>query len=476
MRIRTRIMIGLLVVVGVGFYWLIDWIISDLEPQYRKSTEDPLVDTSRVLAAVAGRTVDDNGEINVALFRSIFDEVYSQKFSAQIYDFEKTEVDYRVYITDAEGTLIFDSDNGRDVGKDYSEWRDVKRTLEGGYGARTSRDIPGEPNFSVMYVGAPITHNNEIIGVLTVGKPTYNTNTFTEKSKRRIAIGGIISASLVILVALLLSRMVTAPINRLTRYAKEVRDGARVQLPELGGSEVKDLGIAFEEMRDALEGKQYVEGYVQALTHEVKSPVSAIKGAAELLKEKMEPERRRQFVDNIETEANRIQTIIEKLLLLSSLENMKVLQDSARLELGSIVEKVLGRLKPALEAKNISLKTSLEAKLDFYGDAFLVEQAVGNVLANSIDFTPEGGEISVSSVRREGVVAFEVRDSGTGFPEYALERVFERFYSLRRPEGGKKSSGLGLSLVKEIAELHRGRVSVSNCSGSGAQVVVEFAA
>ncbi|MCB0344803.1 MAG: two-component system sensor histidine kinase CreC [Bdellovibrionales bacterium] len=476
MKIRTRIIIGLLLVVGVGFYYLIDWIISDLEPQYRKSTEDPLVDTSRVLAAVAGRTLGQNGEIDTALFRSIFDEVYSQKFSAQIYDFTKTEVDYRVYITDETGTVIFDSDDGRDVGKDYSEWRDVKRTLEGDYGARTSRDIPGEPNFSVMYVGAPIVHDNKTIGVLTVGKPTYNTNTFTENSKSRIAIGGTITACLVILVALFLSQMVTAPIQRLMEYTQQVRDGMRVQLPELGGSEVRDLGRAFEETRDALEGKQYVEGYVQALTHEIKSPVSAIKGAAELLREKMEPERRQRFIDNIENEAGRIQTIVEKLLLLSSLENMKVLQDGARIELSKIVRGVLDRFRPALEAKRLSLKESLLDSLEFFGDSFLVEQAISNVLSNSIDFTPEGGTINVETKHGDGVVQFEVVDSGTGFPEYALERVFDRFYSLRRPEGGKKSSGLGLSVVKEIAELHRGAVKVSNCSGRGARVIVEFAA
>lgn len=474
MKIQTRIILGLLLVVGLGFYELVAWITGDLEPQYRKSTEDPLVDTSRVLAAMAGRTVTADGRIDVELFKAVFDDVSSQRFSAQIYDFEKTQVDYRVYITDSDGRVIFDSDDGRDVGADYSEWRDVGRTLQGEYGARTSRDIPNEPNFSVMYVGAPIVYGGETIGVLTVGKPTHNTNTFTENSKRRIAVGGTITACAIILIGLFLSRTVTLPIQRLTDYAKAVRDGRRAQLPPLGKSEINLLGEAFEEMRDALEGKQYVEHYVQALTHEVKSPVSAIKGAVELLKEPMPDEQRAQFLENIESEAGRIQTIVEKLLLLSSLETRKQLAERESVDVAAVVRDILQRLRPALEAKELQVRADTAEGANISGDRALLEQAVNNILLNSIDFTPAGGEINISMRTEPHALVVEVNDSGTGFPEYALGRVFDRFYSLRRPDGGKKSSGLGLSLVKEIAELHGGEVRVANRPGGGAAVVLQF--
>jgi two-component system sensor histidine kinase CreC len=226
MSIRKRIFAGILLVVGAGFFLLLDWMVDDLEPQYRKATEDPLVDSARVLASVASETLIA-GEINTALFRSIFDGVDSQPFRAQIYDFVKTTVDYRVYLTDAKGIVVFDSNRGADEGMDYSGWRDVSMTLAGDYGARTSRDVPDNPNFSVMYVAAPVMHGKEVVGVISVGKPTQNTNAFTEKSKTRIVFVGLGIFLLVIVVSVLVANHITKPIDALTAYAQKVRDGKR---------------------------------------------------------------------------------------------------------------------------------------------------------------------------------------------------------------------------------------------------------
>ena len=94
------------------------------------------------------------------------------------------------------------------------------------------------------------------------------------------------------LLGYLASRWITVPITRLTNYANGVREGRREPLPQLGKNEIGEMGHAFEGMREALEGKRYVEQYIQNLTHEIKSPLSAIKGAAELLAEPMEERQR----------------------------------------------------------------------------------------------------------------------------------------------------------------------------------------
>ena len=104
-------------------------------------------------------------------------------------------------------------------------------------------------------------------------------------------------------------------------------------MPQLADDEIGQLGRAFEEMRVALEGKQYVENYVQTLTHEMKSPLAAIQGAAELLGEEMPAERRSRFLANIESETGRLQQLIEKLLLLTSIENRRELQKAEEISL-----------------------------------------------------------------------------------------------------------------------------------------------
>ncbi len=468
MSIRRRIFFGILFIVGIGFYFLIDWIVGDLTPQYREATEEPLVDASQVLASVAAVSSNEDG-VDVELFRRIFEDTYKRTFEAQIYNFLKTEVDYRVYITDAQGLVIFDSDNGRDVGKDYSAWRDVRLTLEGKYGARTSRDIPDEPGASVLYIAAPIVVDNETIGVLSVGKPTRNANQFIEEAKRKIIVGGLVSGFSLVLIALLISAMITRPIHRLTTYARAIRDGRREVLPRLSGREIVELGEAFEQMRDTLEGKQYVENYVQTLTHEVKSPLSAIQGAVELLNENPPEARRQQFLENIRTEATRIQQVVEKLLLLSKLETRKALDDRQSIELVELLEEVVGSLSPTAVAKGVTVTRVGEALATFQGDPFLIRHALVNLLQNAIDFSPENGEVHCGIEMQGDSICLAVEDQGPGVPDFAAGRVFERFYSLQRPDSGKKSSGLGLSLVQEVADIHGGRVTILNRPEGGAR-------
>ncbi len=473
MRIRTRIFLGVLAVVGVGFYLFIRWISFDLEPQYRKTTEEPLVDSARILASMAAVTAR-GGQVDVAAFRRALADAGSRPFSAAIYDHVKTGIDFHIYMTDGKGTVIFDSADGAWEGDDFSKWNDVYHALRGEYGARTSQDDPDDPSSKVMYVAAPIVVGEKTVGVLSVGKPTQTAKAFAMRSREKIFLGGLVMFSAMIIVVVFLSAMISRPIRRLTDYAKAVRDGGRPPLPRLGSREARELGTAFEEMRDALEGRQYVERYVQVLTHEIKGPLAAIRGAAELLHEDMPAEQRERFLANVRNESERIQGIIEKLLLLSSLETRKGLGPTERIDLREVADEAVRSLSSAIERKGVRIAVKGDRGLPFDGAPFLVRHAVANVLQNAIDFSPAGGEIAMAIAAADGFVGLSVRDGGPGIPEYAREKVFDRFYSLTRPDTGKKSSGLGLSLVREIALLHRGSIQLSAASGGGTIAVLRF--
>ena len=101
------------------------------------------------------------------------------------------------------------------------------------------------------------------------------------------------------------------------------------------------------------------------------------------------------------------------------------------------------------------------------GDAFLLRRLLANLLDNAVDFSPAGGVVDVALRREAGAVQVTVSDRGPGIPDYARERVFERFYSLPRPDGGARSSGLGLNFVAEIATLHGGTVHLEPRQGGG---------
>jgi two-component system, OmpR family, sensor histidine kinase CreC len=102
------------------------------------------------------------------------------------------------------------------------------------------------------------------------------------------------------------------------------------------------------------------------------------------------------------------------------------------------------------------------------GDPLLLRRAIGNLLDNALDFSPDGGIIHITLTRKGSRVDVSIRDHGPGIPDFADAKVFEKFFSLARPHNKRKSTGLGLAFVKEIAKLHRGRVTLRNAEGGGA--------
>jgi len=250
------------------------------------------------------------------------------------------------------------------------------------------------------------------------------------------------------------------------RYVRAQRG---FSLPRLGRRALGTLGAAYDEMRDALAGRHYVADYVQTLTHELKSPLSAIRGAAELMQEPGMPEADSQrFAANIRREAQRIQELVDRMMELAALEQQRRLPKVEPLSLRPLLEELVATAESSGAARGLRVELVPGETAWVEGEAFLLRRALGNLLANALEFSPERGTIRLAMVVKPRSIDVSVRDQGPGIPDYADERVFEKFYSLARPATGKKSTGLGLAFVKEIAELHHGRVSLRNAEGGGA--------
>jgi len=324
----------------------------------------------------------------------------------------------------------------------------------------------------VLYVAAPVMVYGELYGVLTVAKPTTNINSFLKDAKPKIFKVGLLSVAAALLLSFLVSLWITHPIKRLTQYAHEVRENKKSILPKLDKSEIGEMGVAFEKMREALEGKNYVEQYVQTFTHEIKSPLSAIRGAAELLNEKMGPEQRSLFINNIRNEAGRIQDIVDRMLELAALENQKMPAKKEKIVFHALVKTVLESKQPLLSKKELRVVDQVPDELIVEGDPFLLHQAVANLIQNAVDFSPVQGRIELCADTDGKTCRFLVRDFGPGIPDYALSKIFDKFFSLQRPDTGKKSTGLGLNLVKEVAGLHQGEIVLINCPDGGARAIL----
>ena len=463
---RNRIFLGILVIYALGVALLLYRGLNDLDPRYRESAEELLVDTANLLASLIETDMQD-GVLRPERMRPAFQDMYARRFAARIYAVTKTQADLRVYVTDRNGTVMFDS-QGRDDGKDFRAWRDVRLTLQGEYGARTTLETQGDPRTAIMYVAAPIRWGGEIAGVVSVGKPMRGFGGFIASARQKLLLVGLTSGVSVILLAVLVSVWLVRPFSLITEYIRFVRDQKQVSLPRLSRRALGILGAAYAEMRDALAGRNYAEEYVQALTHEIKSPLSAIRGAAELLQKPMPEERRERFLKHIRDETQRIQNLVDRLLELSGIEKRRGLTEIQTVRLDELLPEATASLAPLADARDVRIVLHGADGSVLGGDRFLLHRALTNLLQNAIDFSPPGAEIEIAVTPTHRTYQISIRDHGPGIPDYALDRVFEKFYSLRRPNSGKKSTGLGLSFVKEIAELHRGAVELRNHPDGGA--------
>ena len=471
MRLAGRIFLSFLIISAICFYYPMSHFMGDLRTFFLESVEDPLVDQANLLASLVGARMEAN-RLDYRELDRIFKESYGRSLPAVIYGFSKARVDMRVYITDSSGKVLFDSVEPKNVGADYSQWRDVALTLKGQYGTRTTRAVASDPRSKLLHVGAPILVHGKIAGVLTVAKPTTNINFFLQRERPKIMQKWYLAAFLAVFLSFSVSIWLTRPIKRLTRYAKDVRDGKRVKLPPVGHSELREMGLALEEMREALEGKKYVEQYIHTFTHEIKSPLSAIRGAAELLNEEMSHERRERFNSNIRTEAGRIQELVDRMLELSELESQGSLQIVEEVSLNAVVNTVLESMEPMLTRKSIRVEKRMDKEIRIVGDPFLIHRAISNIVQNAVDFSPSNGCISILAHPARERVSLAIEDEGPGIPDYCIERVFDRFFSLHRPDSGKKSTGLGLNFVKEVATLHNGEIQLENLPEKGLRAIL----
>ncbi|ANQ83847.1 sensory histidine kinase CreC [Azoarcus olearius] len=469
MNIAIRFFIGYFLIVGLAAWFVLNIFAREVEPGLRQATEDTLVDAANLLAEFAAEHLGPgDGGFERDRFATAVRRAQARVPRADIYGVPKTAVDFRVYLTDARGIVLFDSE-GSAEGADYSQWRDVARVLRGEYGARSTRDDPADPNSSVMYVAAPVLLDGRLAGVVSVAKPAAALLPYADQARDRVRRAGWLLLGSSALIGLAFTLWLTWSLNRLRDYARAVARGDKAVAPTGGGGQLSELARALAEMRARLDGKQYVEHYVQSLAHELKSPLTAVRGAAELLAEAPSADDRARFVGHIGEQAERMQLIIDRLLALARVEQLQAPEALAEIALGELAAEVVASRQPQLAARGLQVDIGGEGERRVRGDRFLLQQALANLVDNAIDFSPPGARIGLTLGGDASHQVITVRDHGPGAPEFALPQLFDRFYSLPRPATGRKSTGLGLAFVREVARVHGGDADFANAPEGGAQ-------
>ena len=466
MSIKIRILAGFLIVFLGAMYVSIDYLVDELRPRYLESVEESMTDTAFLLSSLLEKKVV-NGKIRCDDLDPLFRNLHTREFDAKIYSLHKKRVRLDTYVTDSNGIVLYDSSDKSNIGRNFSRWRDVHRTLLGQYGARSTRDKNNKSLTSTLYVAAPVRFEGAIIGSVTVVKPEESVSLFLDLARKRIIKAGLIVCALSIFIAMILSYWITSPITKLTRYINALRESHRVKMPNIGSREMTRLAAAFETLWRDLNAKKYIEQYVQTITHELKSPLTSIRAASELLMEDMSPDNRQRFNASIYRESRRMQEIIDSLLRLSSLESRDTLRDVQSINIAETVNEAIASINPQMTEKKLTLSVNVDPSLRCEGEYFLISHSIINLLSNAVRFSFQGGVITISATTDNGFITLEVIDRGEGIPLYAIDKIFNRFYSTASQKDKSKGSGLGLPFVREAVDMHGGSVNIMNNPDGG---------
>lgn len=459
MSLRLRLIVGVTFIILAALGAAVHSLRKEIRPRYKEVVEDSMVELSQTLASAIAI---QNPRLEPAALEALFKAVKAP-LQADIFGVRKQSVDFDAYVTNDRGLVVFDSAEPGRAGQDFSKWNDVLLTLHGKYGTRSTRLNPNDELSSMLHVAAPIRVDGKLVGVVSVRKPERALEAFLVRTESYTIAFAIVVFGFVLGATVLLSAILTRPISALTRYAQLNRGQGRHPLPKLSSPEFKQLGVAFEEMRVAVEGKRTIENYVQALTHELKSPLTAIRAASELALEDLPAQERARFLSNIQTETRRIQLIIDYLLEIASLESRTGLKNTESVDLLELASEVTAALEPLAHAKDLKLVVEpLKEAAIVEGERFLLYQAVRNLVQNAIEHAARSSDVALAVSGQPKGWQVAVTNRGDTIPEYAAARIFEKFYSLEKPDSKKKSSGLGLSFAKEVAALHGGALTVKN--------------
>lgn len=332
----------------------------------------------------------------------------------------------------------------------------------------SQKEIPGSS--SVLFLAEPVVIEGKNLGVFVVLSTDVHER---EEVAHTVLVVGVVEGIMAIIaltssVAWVAAGQILARLRLLTETARSISESDLTQrILVQGTDEITELTVTFNEMLARLQAAFTSQrDFINDAGHELRTPITIIRGHLELLGN--DPQEQRETVELVIDELDRMSRLVNDLLLLAKAEQPRFL-NLERVELSSLTEELYSKAK-ALALRNWQLETQASGLI--LADRQRITQAIMNLAENATQYTTDSDIIALGSALTEGNAYFWVRDTGEGIAAVDQERIFERFArsynSHRRSEG----AGLGLAIVRAIAEAHRGRVELVSRTGSGSTFTV----
>lgn len=383
-------------------------------------------------------------------------------------------------VVNTRGIVVADSETPAMLGNDFSSREEIQEALNGGYGADSRITQTGR---LALFVAFPVRD----AGGTVVGAATSAANTFSIMTlirDYRLRLGGLVLAfaAFTLLLAEILSRWLSGPLRRLEASAAAFARGDHSVRATPGGSrETRAVAEAFNRMADDVEHtvselraeERLKSRFVSDVSHELRSPLTAIRGMAETLAEgDVPPADAERFLGTIMREADRLARLADDLLTLQRIEGATGELPIRRVDLGEVAARAVSAMEHLAESRGVTVDLSGEAPA-VLGDPDRLQQIVANLLDNASRVMTGGGNVSVVLGRDGDWATIAVLDDGPGIAEEDIARIFDRFY---RAEPGREratgGAGLGLAIVKAIVDRHAGRIEAAAREKGGARFTV----
>jgi len=386
-------------------------------------------------------------------------------------------------LLDAEGRVIADSSESSSLDGQRLELPAAAEMLVNPRRSTILRfEAPGVGEF--LYVVVPLPPGERLAQVrggsryIALARPVLEVRGAWRELLQPLLGAVAVVVMVAILVGILLSRSIIGPLERMTLASEAMARGDYSQTIAGGGQdEVGRLAQAFNTMaREVHRAHQMERDFVANVSHDLKTPLTAIQGFAQALVDgtAQDPQAQAHAAQIILEETERMRRLIQNLLDLARLESGQASIDHVPVDLIAVLTDVSRAFGSRAEQSGISLVLRLPASLPpVVGDAARLDQAFSNLLDNALRHTPAGGQVELSALpTSEATVEITVSDTGCGIPPAELPRIFERFYRLDKARAGNSGTGLGLSIVREIVGAHGGSIRAASQVGQGSRFTI----
>ncbi len=395
------------------------------------------------------------------------------------------KLDLRITAIQKDGRVLGDSEEQPSLMENHSDRIEIIEAIKKGFGESTRfSDTLG---INMKYVGVRVDQGDRILGVVRFALPLSRVQPEIRIIYRVVLLGTIAAVIIALIVAYFVSRSITLPIRQVKETAQQIAKGdfsRRVRIKSKGelGELAESLNTMADELQQKMENLKRLDrvrtDFVANVSHELKTPLTLIKGYIETLQSKAinDREKSARFISIIKEHSDRLGYIIDDLLSLSEVELSRDCVNKTEFDLKEVIDEISMGFEQALAEKNQSLTVSTHGDdFSIEADRNKIEQVFANLIDNAIKYTKESGKIEISLYEQEQNIHIAVQDNGIGIPKEHRDRVFERFYRVDKARSRELGgTGLGLSIVKHIVLAHNGKIAIESELNRGTKVSVTF--